>query len=100
MLNDLLLSGISDLEMEAGPYLSAVYEIVNPKRYPEDETVGASTAGLDVGIVHYVSDNPLSAHKLDSSLATDGIDATYAASRAVLSKIFGISGKTSTEDGK
>ena len=88
MLNDLLLSGISDLEMEAGPYLSAIYEILNPKRYPENESVGAATDGLDVGIIHYVSDNPLSAHKLDSSLATDGIDATYAASRAVLSKIF------------
>lgn len=87
MLNDLLLAGITDLEMEAGPYLAAVYEITHPKRYPENETITSNNSSLDIGIVHYVSDNPLSVHRLDKSLEMDGIDATYASTRAVLQKI-------------
>ncbi len=87
MLNDLLLAGITDLEMEAGPYLAAIYELTHPKRYPENETITMNNIGLDIGIVHYVSDNPLSDHRLDTSLETDGIDATYACTRAVLRKI-------------
>ncbi|HKL57484.1 MAG TPA: hypothetical protein VJ854_03725 [Sphaerochaeta sp.] len=86
MLNQLLLAGITDLEMEAGPYLAAIYELTQPKRYPEDETISISNS-IDLGIVHYVSDNPLSTSRLDTSLETDGIDATYAATRAVLQKI-------------
>ena len=86
MLNQLLLSGVTDLEMEAGPYLAAIYELTQPKRYPENATISISNA-IDLGIVHYVSDNPLSTHRLDTSLETDGIDATYAATRAVLQKI-------------
>lgn len=87
MLNDLLLAGITDLEMEAGPYLAAIYELTHPKRYPENETITTNNNGLDIGIVHYVSDNPLSEHRLDTSLEIDGIDGTYASTRAVLRKI-------------
>ncbi|MDY0288702.1 MAG: hypothetical protein RBR15_07755 [Sphaerochaeta sp.] len=86
MLNQLLLAGITDLEMEAGPYLAAIYELTQPKRYPENETISISNS-IDLGIVHYVSDNPLSTSRLDTSLEADGIDATYAATRAVLQKI-------------
>lgn len=86
MLNQLLLAGITDLEMEAGPYLAAIYELTQPKRYPEHETISISNS-IDLGIVHYVSDNPLSTNRLDTSLETDGVDATYAATRAVLQKI-------------
>lgn len=86
MLNQLLLSGITDLEMEAGPYLAAIYELTQPKRYPEHEIISITNT-IDLGIVHYVSDNPLSTNRLDTSLETDGIDATYAATRAVLGKI-------------
>src|SRR5262249_8144680 len=34
--------GYTVMEMEAGPYLSAVYEIVSPRRHPVDEIVNLS----------------------------------------------------------
>jgi hypothetical protein len=73
--------------MEAGPYLAALYEIAKPKRYPENETISLRVPGIDLGIVHYVSDNPLAGRHLDRSLELDGIDATYAATKAVLERI-------------
>ncbi len=87
MLDAFLAAGITDLEMEAGPYLAALYEMTLPKRYPENETLSFRSSGIDLGIVHYVSDNPLAGRHLDRRLDLDGIDATYAASRAVLDRI-------------
>jgi len=55
--------GYTDIEMEAGPYLSAVYELIRPKRHPHDEIVSLHQAQLDVGIIHYASDKPLSKGK-------------------------------------
>jgi hypothetical protein len=89
MLNAFLAAGVTDLEMEAGPYLAAMYEIARPKRYPEDETVSLRMPDMDLGIVHYVSDSPLSGRHLDRSLELDGIDATYAATSAVVDRILG-----------
>ena len=97
MLNAFLSAGITDLEMEAGPYLAAMYEIARPKRYPEQETVSLRVPGIDLGIIHYVSDNPLAGRHLDKSLELDGVDATYAASRAVLDRILAREGRTEGE---
>jgi len=87
MLDAFLAAGVTDLEMEAGPYLAAMYEIARPKRYPENETLSLRAPGTDLGIVHYVSDNPLAGRHLDRRLELDGVDATYAATRAVLDRI-------------
>jgi hypothetical protein len=87
MLSAFLSAGVTDLEMEAGPYLAALYEIARPKRYPEQETISLRMPDMDLGIVHYVSDNPLAGRHLDRSLDLDGVDATYAATRAVLNRI-------------
>lgn len=87
MLDAFLLAGITDLEMEAGPYLAAIYEITRPKRYPEKERIFLFAKNFDIGIIHYVSDNPLSTQKLDTSLSIHGVDATYACTRAVLEKV-------------
>jgi hypothetical protein len=87
MLSAFLSAGVTDLEMEAGPYLAALYEIARPKRYPEQETISLRMSDMDLGIVHYVSDNPLAGRHLDRSLDLDGVDATYAATRAVLNRI-------------
>ncbi len=37
LLTNFLLSEVTDIEMEAGPYLSAIYEALYPKRYPENQ---------------------------------------------------------------
>lgn len=81
--------GYTDIEMEAGPYLSALYEAVRPQRYPVDEIIDLHFAPFDVGILHYVSDTPLSKgiNLGAQSLSYFGMDPTYATSLAVLKRI-------------
>src|SRR5436305_740240 len=43
----------TDIEMEAGPYLSAAYELARPKRHPRDEIVNLYNIPFDLGILHY-----------------------------------------------
>ncbi|NDJ54567.1 MAG: hypothetical protein GYB68_15985 [Chloroflexi bacterium] len=81
--------GYTDIEMEAGPYLSAVYELIRPKRHPYNEIVSLHPVKFDVGIIHYASDKPLSdGNNLGSkSLSLTGVEPTYAASVAILKRI-------------
>jgi len=81
--------GYSDIEMEAGAYLSAVFEMYRPKRHPIDEIVNLYGVPFDVGILHYVSDTPMSKGKNlgAGTLSYYGMDSTYAASLAVLRRI-------------
>jgi hypothetical protein len=82
--------GYTDIEMEAGPYLSAVYEMNRPQRHPVNEIVNLYEVPFDVGIIHYVSDNPMGKGKNlgAGSLSYYGMDSTYASSVAVLRRIF------------
>jgi len=83
--------GYTDIEMETGPYLSAVYEDIYPKRYPVNEIVNLFiNAPYDIGVIHYASDTPYSRRQtlLSKSLSFFGVDATYAASIAILRRIF------------
>jgi hypothetical protein len=83
--------GYTDIEMEAGPYLSAIYENIYPRRYPVNEIVNLFiNARYDIGILHYASDTPYSKRKalLSESLSYRGVDSTYACSIAVLRRIF------------
>jgi hypothetical protein len=83
-------SGYTVLEMEAGPFLGAVYELVNPKRVPTDEVVHLSAQDeFDVGIIHYASDTPFSRRQslLSKSLSFFGVDATYACAIAIVRRI-------------
>ncbi|WP_394822775.1 DUF6909 family protein [Pendulispora albinea] len=83
--------GYTVLEMEAGPFLSAVYELVHPTRIPQDEIVNlTSVAPFDVGFVHYASDTPYSRRQslLSKSLSYFGVDSTYACAIAIVRRIF------------
>ena len=82
--------GYTDIEMEAGPYLSAVYEMFRPQRHPVNEIINLYEAPFDIGIIHYVSDNPMGKGKNlgAGSLSYYGMDSTYAASLAILRQIF------------
>jgi hypothetical protein len=82
--------GYTDIEMEAGPYLSAVYEMFRPQRHPVNEIVNLYEVPFDVGIIHYVSDNPMGKGKNlgAGSLSYYGMDSTYASSVAILRRIF------------
>lgn len=98
MVNSMLLRGFTDIEMEAGPYLSAVYEMIFPKRYPEYDTIVLRDVEPELGIIHYVSDNPLRDRKLgDGSLSFGGIEATYTATEIVLAKMVSREHKRSME---
>jgi hypothetical protein len=82
--------GFSVLEMEAGPFLSAIYELVNPTRVPQGEIVHLSaTTPFDVGILHYASDTPYSRRQslLSKSLSYFGVDSTYACAIAIMRRI-------------
>jgi hypothetical protein len=82
--------GYTDIEMEAGPYLSGIYEDIYPQRYPINEIVNLFiNAPYDIGVLHYASDTPYSRrqHLLSKSMSYFGVDATYAASVAILRRI-------------
>lgn len=81
--------GYADIEMESGPFLSAVYEMFRPKRHPVDEIVSLYGLPFDLGILHYVSDTPLNKGKNlgAGTLSYFGMDSTYATSVAILRRI-------------
>ena len=78
------------VEMEAGPYLAAVYEAAFPTRYPSEEHVNLSRLPFDLGILHYASDTPYTqARTLGArGLSYRGLDSTYAGAVAILRRIF------------
>ena len=83
--------GYTVLEMEAGPFLSAIYELVHPTRVPQNEMVHLSAhTGFDVGLLHYASDTPYSRRQslLSKSLSYFGVDSTYACAIAIVRRIF------------
>jgi hypothetical protein len=82
--------GYTDIEMEAGPYLSAFFEMHRPRRYPVNEIVNLTKSPIDFGMLHYASDKPLSkgTNLGAASLSYFGMDPTYATSIAILKRIF------------
>jgi hypothetical protein len=82
--------GYTDIEMEAGPYLSGIYEDIYPQRYPINEIVNLFiNAPYDIGVLHYASDTPYSRRQslLSKSLSYFGVDATYATGIAIMRRI-------------
>ncbi len=82
--------GYTDIEMEAGPYLSAVYEMYRPQRHPTNEIVNLYGLPFDLGVLHYASDTPLSKGRNlgASNLSYYGMDSTYAVTIAILRRVF------------
>jgi hypothetical protein len=77
------------VEMEAGPYCNAIYEIADADRHPVNEAVNFSKLPVDFGIIHYASDTPYTqARTLGArGLSYYGMDSTYASSLAILRRI-------------
>lgn len=80
------------VEMEAGPYLSALYEDVFLERHPAGEAINLASLSrhIDLGIIHYASDTPYTrAHTLGArGMSFYGMDSTYASTIAILRRIF------------
>ena len=79
----------SVVEMEAGPYLDAVYESLYMTRYPTNDNINFAKLPFDLGIIHYASDTPYTRGKNlgAGSLSYYGMDSTYAASIAMVRRI-------------
>lgn len=77
------------VEMEAGPFCNAVYEIADLDRYPMGESVNFAKLPIDFGVIHYASDTPYTqARTLGArGLSYFGMDSTYASSLAILRRI-------------
>jgi hypothetical protein len=82
------------VEMEAGPFCNAVYEIADADRYPQGEAVNFAKLPIDLGIIHYASDTPYTqARTLGArGLSYYGMDSTYASSVAIMRRILSLEG--------
>ena len=80
----------SVVEMEAGPYLDAVYESLYMTRYPTGDNINFAKLPFDLGIIHYAADTPYTRGKNlgAGSLSYYGMDSTYAATVAIARRIF------------
>jgi hypothetical protein len=81
--------GYTDMELEAGAYLSSVYEMARPKRHPYNEIVNLYNTPFPIGVLHYASDTPFSKGKNlgTQNLSYFGMDPTYATTIAILCAI-------------
>lgn len=81
--------GYTDIEMEAGPYLSVVSELSRPTRHPVNEIVNLYGLPFELGILHYASDTPMTkGENLGAgTLSYYGVDSTYATSLVILRHI-------------
>ena len=82
--------GYTVLEMEAGPFLGAIYELIYPHALPRDQIIHLTDkTPFDLGFVHYASDTPYSRRQslLSKSLSYFGVDATYACAIAIVRRI-------------
>jgi uncharacterized protein DUF6909 len=79
----------SVVEMEAGPYLDAVYESLYMTRYPTSENINFAKLPFDLGVIHYASDTPYTRGKNlgAGSLSYYGMDSTYAATIAIARRV-------------
>jgi Family of unknown function (DUF6909) len=82
------------VEMEAGPYCTAMYELTESGRYPTGEPVSFSKLPIDFGVIHYASDTPFTqARTLGArGLSYHGMDSTYASSVAIMRRVLGLEG--------
>lgn len=83
-----MTKGYSIVEMELGPYVNRMYELLNPSRYPTNETFVVHPP-FRFGVGYYISDTP---HKKGVTLGTktlglESLDATYALSLGILKDI-------------
>jgi hypothetical protein len=82
------------VEMEAGPFCNAVYELADVDRYPVGEAVNFAKLPIDFGVIHYASDTPYTQARTLGARGLDyfGMDSTYASSLAILRRVLALEG--------
>jgi hypothetical protein len=78
------------VEMEAGPYLSALYEDTFMTHHPQGQNVNLTDIPVDIGIIHYASDTPYTRSQTLGArgLSYYGMDSTYASTLAIVNRVF------------
>lgn len=95
--NEALLKKYSEnnltcVEMESGPYLSAVTEATYDQQLPKNSIVDLNSAPMDLGIINYTSDTPYSTSRTlgDGFLGLPGVESVYLGSLAILQRIINL----------
>ena len=95
--NEALLKKYSEnnltiIEMETGPFLSAVTEATHDQQTPRGTMIDLNSAPFDVGVINYTSDTPYSKAKNlgAGSLNLAGIEPVYLGSLAILQRIINL----------
>lgn len=85
-------NNLTVVEMESGPYLSAVTEATYDQQLPRSTIVDLNEAPLDIGIINYTSDTPYSQAKNlgAGSLELNGIEPVYLGSLGILQRIINL----------
>jgi hypothetical protein len=80
--------------MEAGPYLSALYQDTFLTRHGTGQNVNLASIPVDLGIIHYASDTPYTRSQTLGArgLSYYGMDSTYASTLVILRRIFAQAG--------
>lgn len=87
-LQNYINSGFNVIEMESGPYLSAIHQFVNHlDKIPQNEVAYLNNLPFDLGIINYASDNPLTHSLGDGVMSLKGVEPTYLAALTTLQRI-------------
>ena len=85
-------NNITVIEMESGPYLSAISESCYDQQAPKSTIVDLNNCPYDLGIVNYTSDTPYSSLQNlgDSNLGINGIEPVTLGTLAILQRIINL----------
>ena len=85
-------NNLTIIEMETGPYLSAITEASYDQQTPRGTMVDLNSAPFDIGIINYTSDTPYSKAKNlgAGTLNLAGIEPVYLGSLAILQRIINL----------
>lgn len=92
LLNFYFKNNITVIEMESGPYLSAISESCYDQQAPKNTIVDLNNCPFDLGIINYTSDTPYSSLQNlgDSTLGINGIEPVTLGSLAILQRIINL----------
>lgn len=85
-------NNLTVIEMESGPYLSAITEATYDQKSPQNTIVDLNSAPLDIGIINYTSDTPYSRAKNlgIAHLSLNGAEPVYSSSLSILQRIINL----------
>ena len=89
LLKKYFANNLTVIEMENGPYLSAITQATYDQQTPHGTLVDLNSAPFDIGIINYTSDTPYSKAKNlgAGSLNLAGVEPVYLGSLAILQRI-------------